>query len=197
MFTHGSQLVRFILAIAVAVGAFVFFVAPTRYTVDELHETIVQEHGLQVATFGEAPAERVLERFSRYRRIGVGGAVGDRDSDPTTGFLRSEYGRSLGALLLLCLYRVSAIVELLLLVLPFLVVFMVDGLVTRSVRALEFVPHSAGVYGTAYLALVAVFCVTVVAMCVPMLVHPLLFAPGPLVAAALAGRAAANFHKQG
>jgi hypothetical protein len=197
VFTNGGQLVRFILVIALAVGAFVFFVAPTRYTVDELHETIVHEHGLQVATFGDAPAERVLERFGRYRRIGDGGAVGDSGSDPTTGFLRSEYGRSLGALLLLSLYRVSAFVELLPLVLPFLVVFMVDGLVTRSVRALEFVPHSAGIYGAAYLGLVTVFSFTVVAMSLPVLVHPMLFALAPFAAAVLAGRAAANFHKQG
>jgi hypothetical protein len=177
VFTHGGQIVRFLLVVAIAVCGFVLLVSPTRYSEGELHETIVQEHGLQVVTFGEEPARRLLDRFGDYRR--------------------SAYGRSLDAMLLLSIYRLAAFVELVPLVLPFLLVFLVDGLMTRSVRALEFVPHSAGIYGVALLCLVAVFSATAVAFFVPFPVHPLVFALSPVAAAFLVGRAAANYHKQG
>lgn len=197
MFTHGGQIVRFLLVVAIAVCGFLLLVSPTRYSEDELHETIVQEHGLQVVTFGEEPARHVLDRFGRYRKIGHDGAIVDNDLDPSTAFLRSAYGRSLDAMLLLSIYRLAAFVELVPLVLPFLLVFLVDGLMTRSVRALEFVPHSAGIYGVALLCLVAVFSATAVAFFVPAPVHPLVFALAPVAAAFLVGRAAANYHKQG
>jgi hypothetical protein len=199
--TSSGWLTRFVVLVALAICTAVVAVAPVRYSPDELKETLVEEHGLNAGTFGERHAARALERFRHWRTVLSGDRPappsGAADGDAAARLAQSEYGASMTVILWLALYRTCHLVEVLPLVIPFVLVFLVDGLTVRTVRAREFIPHSAGMYGLLLFLLVVVMCATVVAFCLPVAVHPALFTLCPISAAVVIGRAAANYHKHG
>ncbi len=194
------MLTRILVVIAMAICLATLVAAPSRYTADEFRATIVNEHGLFAAVFGEHHAASVLERTDQLRRLVGGPTVHHEDGGLSahgapTQFNKSNYGQAVDAMLLLAGYRASYYIEFLPLLLPFLVVFIIDGLTTRSVRAREFLPHSPGVYGLLLFLMVAVLSGTFVAICLPWVVHPLWLMLSPVFLAFLAGRATANYHK--
>lgn len=107
------------------------------------------------------------------------------------------YFRSLQALFALALYRAVSLAEWLPVLAAFIGASLFDGAVRRKVKSKEFVQHSAELFGLhAGLGVIAL-CGALVALFVPLTVHPYALGAVPLLVGVLGGQAVANFHARG
>jgi hypothetical protein len=116
-------------------------------------------------------------------------AIGNR-------LLNNEYFRSLNALLLLATYRFAVLLHLLPAMAPFLIAAIVDGLVRRSVKSIDFSGHHPEIFSVCASGIIVAACCMVVAFVIPTSLPPV------IVPALLAGISIltnigiANYHKR-
>lgn len=116
-------------------------------------------------------------------------AVGNR-------LLNSDYFRSLNALFILATYRAAVALYLLPGLLPFLVAAVLDGLVRRTVKGMDFSGHNPEVFAVSVSGAIVACCCLVIACVLPIqlpvaLMPTLLFSCGTFANVGLA-----NYHKR-
>lgn len=185
---------------------------PSAVPPERFLDVLRTEHELNKTVWGEATAERILVRMLDMQEAGkqlstppeaasqpqpgspVDTAVAKQMSQVSTRLFGNPYFRSIDALFVLVTYRLSALVELVPLLLIFCGVVAVDGLVLRQVRAREFVPHSAELYGGSVVGGIALGSAVVVACFLPVRLHPMFITLSLLLMLFVLSRALANYH---
>jgi hypothetical protein len=108
----------------------------------------------------------------------------------------SQYFRSIDALLVLASYRFFTLLEWLPWLGPFCLAALVDGGVTRAVRAKQFVHHDPEMFALWISVAIMVACGTVIAIVIPMTLPPILLPAVVICQAVLAAAALGNFHRR-
>ncbi|MES2260942.1 MAG: DUF4400 domain-containing protein [Pseudomonadota bacterium] len=124
-------------------------------------------------------------------------AVANEMRDVNRRLFNNPYFRSIDALLALAAYRMSALVEWSPIMPAFILAALCDGLLLRIVRSKEFIQHDPELYGLYACAAIMIACATVVALVLPLTVHPMLLPSAPLAIGIFTSRAAAHFHRHG
>jgi hypothetical protein len=108
----------------------------------------------------------------------------------------SSYFRSIEALTVLAALRLSWLVEWLAWLCVFAVALIVDGLMTRHIKAREFGQHDPEMFAVYACGAIMTVCAAVVALVWPTPLHPALMPCAPLVVFAFIGRSIGHFHRR-
>ncbi|RCW65116.1 DUF4400 domain-containing protein [Pseudorhodoferax soli] len=108
----------------------------------------------------------------------------------------STYFRSVEALLLLAMYRASAIFEWIPRCIPLALVLVLDGLMLRVVKAKEFRHHNPERFALHVCFGIFTMCASVLVLVWPGPVHPATWAAIPVIVIALGARAVADYHRR-
>jgi hypothetical protein len=199
------------IAALLAILCIVLYI-PSASPPERFIEVLRSEHALNREVWGPVVADRILGRMLDMQQatpplsdppaptaqpVGqstVDAAMAAQMSQMSTRLFGNPYFRSIDSLFALATYRISALIELLPLLLIFLFVVVVDGVALRKVRAKEFVAHSAEMFGGSVIAAIALGSVVAVSAFLPVRMHPM-FPTLCLLAMLFAlSRAIANYH---
>lgn len=187
---------------------------PSAHPPERFLAQIRSEHQAMEELWGEAPALRILDRAlglqgaareatpvpptaSASAASGVDGAVAREMASVNQRLFGSSYFRAIDALVLLAAFRLSAMLELLPWMAAFLAAAVADGAISRVIKSKEFLHHDPERFALYASVSILLTCGAVVALVLPVGVHPLV---SPSVVAALAvlwGRSVAHFHRRG
>jgi Domain of unknown function (DUF4400) len=180
---------------------------PERFT-----EVLRAEHAVTRYLWGSAAADRILKRMLDIQQrspplseppapmihvgqqLAVDAAAAAQMTQMSQRLFGNPYFRSIDSLFALASYRLSAIIELLPLLVVFMLVVGVDGFVLRQVRAKEFVAHSAEMFGGSVIAAIVLGGMVAVSAFLPMRLHPMFFVLSLLAMLLALSRAIANYH---
>ena len=182
---------------------------PERFTAQ-----IRNEHELNATLWGEARADRILDRtLAMNKALSGASPVPNATHAPQTDrmaqavaqemervnqrFFGNAYFRSIDALLLLATFRLAALYEWLPVQAFVILALVVDGLIVRVLRSKEFKPHDPEWFALHASAFVLLVCGSVVAFVVPLTIAPPLLALVPVTGSLFLSRVIANFHRQG
>jgi len=171
------------------------------------------EHEAAVAYWGSGPATRMLDRAIALQgatadvtpipsaadappAANVNGAVAGEMAAVNRRLFDNPYFRAVDALLLLASYRLATFLEWLPWLSVFLLASLIDGALTRLVKAKEFVQHDPEMFALYASLGIMVLCATAVACVLPVTLHPLLLPCVPLMVGAVTGRAVGCFHRR-
>ena len=175
-------------------------------------EVLRSEHAMNREVWGAAAADRILRRMldlqqttpplsdpptptiQPVQQSAVDAAMAAQMGQVSMRLFGNPYFRSIDSLFALATYRVSAIIELLPLLLIFLFIVAIDGVVLRKVRAKEFVAHSAEMFGGSVIAAIALGSVVAVSVFLPVRLHPMFPTLCLLAMLFVLSRAIANYH---
>lgn len=186
---------------------------PSAHPPERFLAQIRSEHQAMETLWGEAPALRILARAlglqgaareatpvpptaSASAASGVDGAVAREMASVNQRLSGNSYFRAIDALVLLAAFRLSAMLEWLPWMAAFLVSAVADGAISRVIKSKEFLHHDPERFALYASLSILLACAAVVALVLPVGVHPLV---GPAVVATLAvlwGRSVAHFHKR-
>jgi len=170
------------------------------------------EHAVNGRVWGDAAAARIMSRMLDMlhgsgsisepppptvqvaRQPSVDVAMANQLGQMSVRLFGNPYFRSIDALMALVAYRLSAVFELIPLLLIFVVVVAIDGFVVRLVRAKEFVPHSAELFGASVITGMLIGASVVIGFFLPFQLHPLFAAVALLAMFFVLSRALANYH---
>lgn len=187
---------------------------PSAHPPERFLAQIRSEHRAMEEIWGEAPAKRILDRAlglqgaareatpvpptaSASAASGVDGAVAREMASVNHRLFGNSYFRAIDALVLLAAFRLSAMLEWLPWMAAFVAAAIVDGAITRVIKSKEFLHHDPERFALYASLSIMLACAAVVALVLPVEVHPLV---NPSVLAALAvlwGRIVADFHRRG
>jgi hypothetical protein len=171
------------------------------------------EHSAAAAFWGDAPAAHMLSRALSVQESargatplpspgdapdikGVNGAVANEMASVNQRLFNNAYFRSIDALLLLASFRLATLLEWLPWLLAFVVAAMVDGYFVRSIKAKEFLHHDPELFAVYASGAIVAGCATVLALVLPVDLHPVVLPCVPLVIGALISRALGSFHRR-
>lgn len=126
---------------------------------------------------------------------GVNAAVGREMASVNQRLFNNPYFRSIDALLLLASFRLAMLLEWLPWLLAFPVAAMADGYLVRLVKAKEFLHHNPEVFALYACLAIVTSCATVLALVLPITLHPLVVPCVPVVIGTLIGAAIQHFHR--
>ncbi|RTL56503.1 MAG: DUF4400 domain-containing protein [Rhodocyclaceae bacterium] len=172
------------------------------------------EHRRAAEYWGEESALRMIERAVQMQEVttsitpipamkdapstaGINDAVSQEMSAVNQRLFNNPYFRSVDALLLLASYRFSTLLEWLPWLILFVLAALVDGGLSRLIKAKEFRQHDPEMFALYASLGIMVLCATVVGFVLPMTLPPLMLPYAPLVVGVLAGRAVGCFHRRG
>jgi hypothetical protein len=186
---------------------------PSAVPPERFWEVLRAEHEVNERIWGPVTSSRILGRMVDIQQSGrelsaapaatvarasqesaITSAMSGQVGQMSERLFSNAYFRSIDSLFALVTYRLSATVELLPLLLIFFVVVVVDGLVVRKVRAREFVPHSAEMFGASIVGGIALGSAVVVAWFLPFQLHPMFVTLCLLTTLFVLSRAVANYH---
>lgn len=185
---------------------------PSAVPPERFLEVLRSEHALNERVWGTATSDRILARMLDMQQAGkslseppvptvqvaqnsaVDAAMANQVNQMSARLFGNPYFRSIDSLFVLVTYRLSALVELLPLLLIFCLVVAVDGLMLRMVRAREFIPHSAEMFGGSVAGGIALGSSVVVALFLPLQLHPMFVTLCLLTMLFVLSRALANYH---
>lgn len=171
------------------------------------------EHAATVDFWGAESAYRMLDRAIRMqsgaseaspipglrdmpRTPGVNSAVATEMASVSQRLFNNAYFRSVDALLMLASYRLASLFEWLPWLLPLLLAASMDGAMLRIIRAKEFLQHDPEMFALWCSLLIVTLCATVLALVLPVPLHPAALAGFPIAASVLLGRAITHFHRR-
>jgi len=208
-------MLRFVwIAALVSILCIVLYI-PSAVPAERFLEILKTEHAVNRTVWGQDIANRIMNRMLDMQQVtqsistppalaaqigqqsAVDAAMASQVSQVSVRLFRNPYFRSIDTLFVLVSYRLSAMVELLPLLLIFLAVAAVDGLVLRAVRAKEFIPLSAEMFGASAIGGIALGSMVVVSMFLPLSLHPMHVTACLLVMLFVLSRALANYHSIG
>jgi len=193
--------------LAVALLA-LFLALPAMLTSPAVVEMILREDAANAAYLGEAAETEILARARAW--LGHAGEAGTRLAPPSPppgdplsqrlgkigdGLSETPYFVGLRALGRLAVYRAAAVLEWVLVLLPFVAASLVDGVVMRTVKARTLVPSSPVVYGIGLWGSAASLAGLLIVLVIPVSLHPLALAALLVLLGLSLGAAAANFHR--
>ena len=203
------------IAAMLAILCIVLYV-PSAVPPERFLDVLRVEHQVVERTWGPEVSQRVLGRMLDLQEANVAvstppslpgpGPVATRApgtvdtvmttqiSQMTTRLFGNSYFRSIDALFALVTYRLAAVVELLPLLTTFLLVVLIDGFVVRTVRAREFLAHSAELFGASVVAGIALGSSVVIAWFLPYPLPPMAVILALLAMLFVLSRAVANYH---
>ncbi|KQP23363.1 DUF4400 domain-containing protein [Pseudorhodoferax sp. Leaf267] len=179
----------------------------------DILQVLRQEHGRTAALWGEERAGRQLDQALRLQtgaadasplpravaappQTGVDRAVATEMGVVTQRLFANRYMRSVDAILLLASYRLAGLWAWLPWLLPVALAATADGALRRQIKAREFLHHDPELFALWCCLLILLGCATVVALVLPVALHPLALALAPLAMALLTGLAVASFHRR-
>ena len=186
---------------------------PSAHPPSRFIEQLRSEHEAAIVFWGAEPAYRILDRALRMqsdaaavspipgtrdmpRDQGSNAAVSTEMASVNRRLLGNAYFRSVDALLMLASYRLSSLLEWLPWLLPLVLTAGIDGGLVRVIRAKEFLQHDPEMFAVWCCLLIVSACATVIALVIPMQLHPATMAAVPVIVAVLFGRAVASFHRR-
>ncbi len=187
---------------------------PSAHPPERFLAQIRSEHQAMEALWGEAPALRILDRALGLQGAareatpvpptagasaasGVDGAVAREMASVNQRLFGNSYFRAIDALVLLAAFRLSAMLEWLPWMAAFLAAAVADGAISRVIKSKEFLHHDPERFALYASVSILLACATVVALVLPVGVHPLV-SPGVVATlAVLWGRSVAHFHRRG
>ncbi len=205
MFLRALILVSFVVA-----GALALYL-PSINPPERFLQQLRAEHALSSAFWGPARAAGILAQTldfyegtkqpfgqpvpERSPPSALDAAVVERIAHATSSLAHNAYFRSIDALFMLALYRFAALIQWLPLLLVFILVSVLDGLLSRVVKSKSFERHHPEVFALNAIVVVIVACATLVAFVVPLTLHPVALAAVPIASAVCASVAIANYHR--
>lgn len=183
---------------------------PPQHFIDHLR----MEHELNTAFWGDDHATHILERMLDFESTSkqvspvppmtdarqtnaVDNPVANEMSQVNRRLFNNAYFRSIDSLLALAIYRFSALIEWLPILLVFMAAILFDGLLVRIVKSKEFLQHNPEIYALHACAAIVTGCATVIAFVLPVTLHPLFLSIVPMAVSVFVSRALANFHRRG
>ncbi|MBB4730486.1 DUF4400 domain-containing protein [Xanthomonas arboricola] len=200
------------ISIAALLGLLVLVLyLPSAYPPQRFLHQLRTDHAATVQFWGEAAAHDLLDTaLDRQRNVQdvapipdaydapsterVNGAVAQEMSSVNERLFNSPYFRSLDAMLLLATYRGSLALKWLFWLALFPMAVMVDSLVLRRVKALEFAHHDPEIFAVLACAAIITACATILFLVLPVSLHPVLLPLAPVLACTLAARATSSYH---
>jgi Domain of unknown function (DUF4400) len=188
---------------------------PAAYAPEAFLHRVRVEHDLNVRVLGPEPARQILDRMQFLRGQSASAnpipstfldnpgpppvdvAMARHVSAASARLLESGYVKSMDALLVLSLYRVSSLAEWLPMLFVFLVVVIIDGLIRRVVKSKEFLRHNPELFAAHLCLAIVTCCVLALAFVTPIAIHPHALAAAPMLAGLSVSQAIANFHARG
>lgn len=205
-------MIRYVWITAMLAILCIVLYIPSAVPPERFLEILRSEHVVNERVWGDTTASRILSRMLEMQQVSkplsepppstvqvghlpaVDAAVANQVSQMSVRLFGNPYFRSIDSLFVLVSYRVSAFVELTPLLLIFLVVVAVDGFVVRLVRAKEFIPHSAELFGGSVVVGILLGSSVVVAFFAPFQLHPMFVTLCMLAMLFVLSRAIANYH---
>ena len=187
---------------------------PSAHPPERFLAQIRSEHQAIEEIWGETPALRILDRAlglqgaareatpvpptaSASAASGVDGAVAREMASVNQRLFGNSYFRAIDALVLLAAFRLSAMLEWLPWMAAFLGAAVADGAISRVIKSKEFLHHDPERFALYASVSILLACAAVVALVLPVEVHPLV-SPGVVATlAVLWGRSVAHFHRRG
>lgn len=172
------------------------------------------EHAMTVEFWGREHAMRILSRALDWQTAAnraspvpsptdapapnpVDLAVAKQMAEVNHRLFNNPYFRSIDTLLALATYRFSGLLELLPALRVFMLAALFDGFLVRIVKSKEFLQHNPEVFALHVCAAIMTACATVLALVLPVTLHPLMLAVVPIAISVFASRALADFHLRG
>jgi hypothetical protein len=199
-----------LIATMVCVLGIVLYV-PSAVPPDRLLEIIRSEHVVNARIWNAGTADRILQRMLDFQAgtpsasapphdavvaqgPGVNTAMANEVGQMSARLFGSPYFRSIDALFALAALRISALLQMLPLLIVFMLVCVIDGVAVRSVRAREFSAHSAELYTASSSVGILLFAVVLVCLFLPWSLSPLYLTAALLLMFFVFSRAVANYH---
>lgn len=184
---------------------------PSTHSPDRFVELVRHEQQVIERSWGKKAAFRILSRalamadsaqqvspVPRPSKAGtpdvVSGAVAIEMASVNQRLFNSAYFRSIDALLLLAAFRFSTLVEWLPWLLAFSAACVIDGALTRRVKAKEFRQHDPEWFALHASLGILTICMTIIGLVLPQLLHPLVMPCAPVLLSLFVGSALACFH---
>ncbi len=186
---------------------------PSVHAPGEILQTLRQEHEATARLRGLAHADQQLERAMRLqsdaarssplphvqptaRSPGINGAIAAEMVSVNRRLFDNAYVRSVEAVLLLASYRLVGLLTWLPWLAPLALAAALDGRWVRIVKAREFGHHNPELFAVWCCLLILSTCGSVVALVVPVALHPLALLAAAVSAAGLVGLGVASFHRR-
>jgi hypothetical protein len=188
---------------------------PSAYPPERFIDQLSVEHERNTAYWGEEHALRILSRMLELQadakqlslipatpapaetRGQVDTAAASQLSQANARLFNNPYFRSIGALLALATYRLAALVEWLPYLSAFVLAALLDGFARRIVKSKEFLQHKPELFALHASVVILIACGLVVALVMPVTLHPLLLALMPASVGVFGSLAIANYHHRG
>ncbi len=197
-----------VAAVLAAVVVLLWLTLPALVSPASVAATIRDEDRLHSVWLGETAEHGILVRALGWlgRASEAGQKVTPADPprlDPLSvrlaaaadAVLQTPYVQGVRALARLAVYRLAALAEWFALGLPLLLAATIDGAVIRTVKLRSFVHASPVLFGIGLHGSLAVLACLVLALLVPVVIHPLAWGVLVAVFAATLRTAASNFHR--
>ena len=207
-------MIRVVAVISLVCLLMMVLYLPSAHPPERFLAQLTEEHEATAAYWGEGPALRILSRAINVQDLArratpipsagdapptnaVEGAVAREMATVNQRLFHNAYFRSIEALLLLASFRFATLVEWLQWLLAFSVAVLLDGYITRHIKAKEFRQHDPELFAFYTCGAIVMACATVVGFVVPFTLHPLAMPCLPLAVSLLLGRAVGSFHRRG
>lgn len=184
---------------------------PSAYPPQHFIEQLRIEHALTTDFWGHDHAMRILARMLDWQTTAtqaslvasaadapgpIDVAVAKQIAEANHRLFNNPYFRSIDTLLALAAYRLSVLVEWLPVLLVFMLAALFDGYLLRIVKSKEFVQHNPEVFALHICAAIMTACAAVLALVLPITLHPLMLSAAPVAISVFACRALADFHRR-
>ncbi|HPM64667.1 MAG TPA: DUF4400 domain-containing protein [Piscinibacter sp.] len=186
---------------------------PSAHPPERFLAQIRSEHQAIEEIWGETPALRILDRALGLQGAareatpippnagasaasGVDGAMAREMASVNQRLFGNSYFRAIDALVLLAAFRLSAMLEWLPWMAAFLAAAVADGAISRVIKSKEFLHHDPERFALYASVSILLACAAVVALVLPVGVHPLVSPSVVVTLAVLWGRSVAHFHKR-
>ncbi|MDY7574432.1 DUF4400 domain-containing protein [Actimicrobium sp. CCI2.3] len=208
---------RYLVLGAALILTVIVLYLPAAHPPERFVAQLRQEHAINVAYWGVDPAHQILDRMLDWKAaLGdasiaktelkvqavtdalspVDRAVAGEMAKAANKLWHNAYFRSVETLMTLALYRVSVLMQWwpVGVLLAFALLF--DGFVVRIVRSREFVQLNPEMFGLCLLVLIMTLSATLIAVVLPVTLHPLTLFVAVVVASLASRGIVANYHRR-
>lgn len=207
-------MIRFVSTASLIALLVLVLYLPSAYPPERFIDQLRMEHALTTDFLGRDHAMRILARMLDWQALAhqsspipsptdapapnpVGLAVAKQMAEVNQRLFSNPYFRSIDTLLALATYRLVVLIEWLPPQCVLILAAMFDGFLVRIVKSKEFLQHDPELFALHVCAAVMTTCATVLALVLPVTLHPLILSIVPIGIGMFASRALANFHRRG
>jgi hypothetical protein len=202
--------IRFVSTASLVALLILVLYLPSAYPPLRFIDQLRAEHALAIDFWGHTHATRILARMLDWQATAshadplstsatnpVDSAVASQMAEVNHRLFSNPYFHSIDTLLALAAYRLSVLLEWLPMLLVFMLAALFDGTLVRIIKSKEFLQHDPETFALHACAAIMTACAAVLALVLPVTLHPLAFAAVPIAISVFASRALADFHRRG